>query len=145
MVPALAAAPLILAPDWAELPTDTQQILSPLGEEWNQLDSARKLKWLQIADRYPKMSKSEQERMQRRMKDWAKLTPQERKVAREKYRNVRQASPDQREALKKLWSEYQTLPDEEKQRLKQSATRSGTKPAPKPATGQPAIGGQPTR
>jgi hypothetical protein len=136
MTAAALAAPLaILVPDWAELPTDTQQILSPLGPEWNQLEPASRRKWLQVADRYPKMGKEEQARVQRRMKDWAKLTPAQRKAAREKYRNVRQATPEQREALKKMWSEYQSLPDEEKNRLKQSGSRPGNRPAQTPAGG----------
>jgi hypothetical protein len=136
---ALAAPLVILVPDWAELPTDTQQILAPLGPEWNQIEPASRRKWLQVADRYPKMGKSEQARVQRRMKDWAKLTPAQRKAAREKYRNVRQATPEQREALKKMWSEYQSLPDEEKSRLKQSGTaKPAARPVPAPA---PAPGG----
>ncbi|MBI5786523.1 MAG: DUF3106 domain-containing protein [Rhodocyclales bacterium] len=103
------------------MPTDTQQVLAPLGPEWNQIEPASRRKWLQLAERYPKMGKQEQARVQRRMRDWARLTPEQRKTAREKYRNVRQASPDQREALKKMWSEYQSLPEEEKKRYKQPA------------------------
>ena len=122
---ALAASLIILTPDWAELPTDTQQILAPLGPEWNQIESASRRKWLQIADRYPKMGKDEQARVQKRMRDWATLTPEQRRAAREKYRNVRQASPEQREALKKMWSEYEALPDDEKRRIKQPG--GGTK------------------
>lgn len=127
MVTAAIAAPLaILTPDWAELPMDTQQILAPLGPEWNQLEPTSRRKWLQVADRYPKMGKDEQVRVQRRMRDWARLKPEQRKAAREKYRNVRQASPEQREALKRLWSEYEALPDAEKDRYKKPA--GGAKP-----------------
>lgn len=120
---AWAAQPLALLapPDWAELPTDTQAILAPLGPEWNQIEPASRRKWLQIAERYPRMGKDEQSRMQRRMRDWARLTPAQRKAAREKYRNVRQASPEQREALKQMWIEYQALPDDEKGRLRKPA------------------------
>jgi type I site-specific restriction-modification system R (restriction) subunit len=137
MTPGLAAPPLVLvAPDWADMPTDTQQVLAPLGPEWNQIESKSRLKWLQIAARYPKMSKDAQERVQQRMKDWASLTPEQRKAARANYANVRNASPEQREALKQMWSEYQALPPEEKERLKQTANKA---PAQKTA---PAIGGQ---
>jgi hypothetical protein len=126
IVAGAVAAPLtILTPDWAELPMDTQQVLAPLGPEWNQLEPASRRKWLQVAERYPKMGKDEQVRVQRRMRDWAKLTPEQRKMAREKYRNVRQASPEQREALKKMWSEYEALPAAEKDRYKKPA--AGTK------------------
>jgi hypothetical protein len=139
MAPALAVVPpLIIQPNWAELSPQKQQILTPLAGEWNQLESWRKKKWLDIAERYPQMSAEEQQRIQRRMNAWVKLTPDERKAAREKYKNLQQATPEQREALKKMWSEYQTLPEEEKERLKQSAARStGSKASPKPGVGHP--------
>lgn len=124
---ALAGPLVILTPDWAELPTDTQQILAPLGPEWNQIEPLSRRKWLQIADRYPKMGKDEQARVQRRMRDWAKLTPEQRKAARDKYRNVRQATPEQREALKKMWSEYEALPEDERDRYKKSPSTVGAK------------------
>jgi hypothetical protein len=99
------------------------------------LESINRRKWLQIAERYPKLGKDEQARIQRRMRDWAKLTPEQRKAAREKYRNVRAAPPEQREALKQMWSEYQALPEDERNRLKQqSAAKSGKTPLTKPAT-----------
>jgi len=90
------------------------------------LESWRKLKWLEIAERYPQMAADEQERIQRRMRAWAKLTPEERMAAREKYKNVQHASREQREALKQLWSEYQTLPDDQKAQFKKSAAPSAT-------------------
>lgn len=133
MAPALAAVPLMGQPAWAELPPRKQQILAPLASEWNGLESSRKKRWLEIADRYPRMTPEEQARVQQRMKDWAKLTPEERKAARESYQHARQASPEQREALKKRWSEYETLPAEEKDRFKQSAASKGDKPSGKSA------------
>lgn len=133
---AFAAPLVILAPDWSDIPTDTQQILAPLGPEWNELESVSRRKWLQVAERYPMMSKSQQVRVQRRMRDWAKLTPEQRRLTREKYRNVKQAPPEQREALKQMWSEYQALPDEEKKRLKRQSTATPGSPAAAPgATG----------
>jgi len=139
MAPALAAVPLIVPPTWAELPPQKQQILAPLSGEWNQLESWRKNKWLEIATRYPQMGAEEQQRIQRRMKAWVNLTPEERKAAREKYKNVQQASVEQREALKQMWSEYQTLPDDEKERLKQAAARSTAgKISPLQGAGRPA-------
>jgi hypothetical protein len=62
------------------------------------------------------------------MKGWAKLTPDQRRQARERYENVRKATPEQREALKQMWSEYQALPEEEKNRLKRSSVKSGIRP-----------------
>lgn len=129
----MAVTPLFIPPNWVELPPKQQQILFPLAGEWDQLESWRRKKWLDIAERYPSMTADEQARIQRRMKDWVKLSPEERKAARETFKNVQQATPEQRDALKRMWSEYQTLPAEEKQRLKQSADKSTAtgKTAPK--------------
>ena len=97
-----------------------------LSSEWASLESWRRKKWLEIADRYPRMAPQEQERVQQRMQTWVRLTPEERKAAREKYRNIQKASSEQREAVKQLWSEYETLPDDEKQRLRDAAAKSAT-------------------
>jgi len=108
------------------------------------MDAARKRKWLEIADRYPKMGKDEQERIQRRMSNWAAMAPDERKQVREKYKQVKQASPEEREALKKKWERYEALPDEEKQRLKASAaTKAAEKKSAVADTSRDA--GQPVR
>ena len=69
-------------PAWSELSPSQQKVLAPLAPEWDQWDTVRRRKWVGIADRYPKMKPAEQERLQRRMEAWAKLSPAERKAAR---------------------------------------------------------------
>jgi hypothetical protein len=128
-----AVVPALVQPDWTELPANKKQILAPLAGEWDALESWRKKKWLDIADKYPAMATEEQARIQDRMKAWVRLTPAERKAAREKYQNVQKASTEEREALKKMWTEYQALPEDQRQRFKQSA-------ASKPAQGKPSPG-----
>ncbi|MDR2001086.1 MAG: DUF3106 domain-containing protein [Zoogloeaceae bacterium] len=110
------ASPAQASPDWPELPPEAQAILAPLGPEWSKIDPDDRRKWLRIAERYPNMGEEKQARIQHRMIVWAKLTPEQRKAAREKYRNIKRASPEQREALKQMWQEYQALPEEEKAR-----------------------------
>lgn len=121
-----AVVPALGQPDWTELPANKKQILAPLAGEWDALEPWRKKKWLDIAEKYPAMGVEEQARIQHRMKAWVKLTPEERKAAREKYQNVQKASSEEREALKKMWTEYQALPEDQRQRFKQSAA---SKPA----------------
>jgi len=48
------------------------------------------------------------------MQKWAKLTPQQRAQARERYRNIGKIAPDRREELRRHWAEYQALPPTEK-------------------------------
>jgi hypothetical protein len=86
-------------------------------------------KWLGIAQRYQSLSTEEQVRVQRRMTDWAKLTPDERRQARDKYKSLQNASPEKKESVKLKWREYKELPETEKTRLNAEATQ---KPAPRP-------------
>lgn len=140
--PCLAAVPPLTQPDWKELNTEQQRILAPLSGEWNNMSPLRRKKWLGIAQRYPSLSGEEQARMQRRMTDWAKLTPEERKLARDKYRSLQKAPPERKEAVKQKWQEYKELPDSEKARLQAEAKRKGQPRPPSrtplaPPTAQP--------
>ena len=94
-------------PDWSELKPAQQQVLAPLQEDWKELDTLRRKKWVKVADAFPKMKPAEQERLQTRMKDWAKLTPEQRRVAREKYQNIKKLPPEKREQIKAQWQQYQ--------------------------------------
>jgi hypothetical protein len=109
-----AAAPKDRGPQWASLNADQQQALAPLAAEWDKLSKPHKTKWLGIAKRYPAMKSEEQRRVQTRMQEWAKLTPQQRDQAREQYRSLAKVVPDRREELRRHWAEYQALPPHEK-------------------------------
>ena len=91
-------------PAWSELTAAQQQVLAPLQGEWEQLDTTRRKKWVDIANRYPTMKQAQQQRLQKRMQEWAKLTPEERRVAREQYRTLKKIPPKER---KEKWQEYQ--------------------------------------
>lgn len=108
---------------WAALSTEQKLVLAPLAGEWDTLEPYRKTKWLAIARHYALLTPAEQERVQRRMKAWVKLSPEERKVARAKYLNLRHAEPLKQEAIKQKWAEYALLPEAEKQRLSDSAKK----------------------
>src|SRR5207244_8207402 len=42
-------------PHWAELTAEQQRVLAPLKVDWESLDRDRKLTWVGIAKRYPKL------------------------------------------------------------------------------------------
>lgn len=128
--PAGAAVPALRQPAWAELTPEQKQILAPLAGEWNALEVYRQKKWLGIAQRYPTLTPDEQARMQRRMTDWVKLSPEQRKAAREKYKSLKTAPPERKEVLRQKWQEYKELPEEERLRLQEQAAR--TRPAARP-------------
>ena len=94
-------------PAWSELTLDQQKVLAPLQADWDSLDTTRRKKWVGIADRYPKMKPAEQQRLQKRMTDWAKLTPAQRQEAREKYLQIRKLPPKKRQEVKAQWEQYQ--------------------------------------
>ena len=101
-------------PLWTELTPAQQQALAPLASEWDKLDSLRKNKWLAIGNKYAAMKPAEQQRVHERMRDWVKLTPEQRRIARESYARAKKLNPDQKSAQ---WRQYQQLPEDQKKKL----------------------------
>ncbi len=110
--PAPAAASA--RPAWSELSPVNQRILAPLQPVWDTLPELNRRKWLRIAERYPKFSPAEQARLQARMAEWIKMTPHQRRLARENYQITR-ALPSDKKA--EAWDKYQQLPEEQKKKL----------------------------
>lgn len=123
---ALAAPPAKKNPSWSDLPPEQQQTLQPLAGEWNSLDAARRAKWIGIAKRYPAMSAAEQKRVQARMAAWVKLTPDQRRNAREQYRKIGKLPPGKREVVSQQWEEYQQLPEAVKKNLAAESKKKKT-------------------
>jgi len=105
---------------WDQLTGNEQKILSPLENDWDLLSQDRKQKWRQVATRYEKMSATDQERLQSRMREWAKLSPTERRIARDNYLNSLNI-PAEKKA--EAWQAYQQLSAEERKKLAQEATQ----------------------
>ena len=120
-------------PTWAQLTPEQQQILAPIQGEWDKLDAVRKRKLLGIAQRYPKMTPQEQERFQERMPEWVvTLTPEQRRTAREKYKEWE----SEREAMRKKWDEYTQARSAEDGRKPDEPPGEAEKPA-EPRTAEP--------
>jgi len=105
-------------PLWAELTPAQQQALMPLAAEWDKLDAPHKKKWLAISRRYAALKPEQQVRLQNRMRDWIKLTPEQRRVARESYSRAKKLNPGEKSAE---WRQYQQLPEEQKKKLAKDA------------------------
>lgn len=119
-------------PGWSLLSTQQKIILAPLAKDWDNMEYVRRRKWLGIADRFPKMSPSEQARVQQRMREWASLSPEQRTKIRDSYKEFNQLPAEKRQAVKQKWETYSNLPDEEKQRVRQAGKSTAT-PLPTPA------------
>jgi hypothetical protein len=136
--PALAQAPAAPAalekPLWKELSRPQQVALEPLAAEWDRMESTRKQKWIDIANRYSSMKPDEQQRVQERMRDWLKLTPEERRVVRQNYTMSKKIDKDQKASQ---WEQYQQLPEEEKRKLAAEAAQKKQQITNLPPTTQP--------
>ena len=113
---AASAAPRVATggPAWASLSTQQRTILAPLARDWASIDAPRKTKWLEVASRFPAMPLTDQQRVQERMAEWARMTPTERGRARLSFQESKQFSPEQKQAR---WEAYQALPDTERRAL----------------------------
>lgn len=102
--PGVAASAEAKAPLWSQLSPADQQVLAPLGQEWDHLPGIQRKRLLGVAKHYPGMTQKEQQRVQLRIKDWAKLTPAQRDLARKKYQKMKQLPPEKRQELKQKWA-----------------------------------------
>ncbi|HEU5293531.1 MAG TPA: DUF3106 domain-containing protein [Burkholderiaceae bacterium] len=116
-------------PSWTSLSAEQRAILAPLQNDWPSIDGPRKAKWLELAARYPKMPPDDQQRLQARMTEWARLSPQERAQARANFQQVKQLPQQERHDQ---WEAYRALPESERKALASRAATKGTEPAGKP-------------
>jgi len=101
-------------PRWNELSATHRQVLAPLANDWNGLDSRSKERWIDVAGRFHKMPPDEQQRATQRMGEWAHMSIQQRTQARTVFQETRGLSKEEREAR---WKAYQALPEERKREL----------------------------
>jgi hypothetical protein len=99
---------------WSRLSAADHIALAPFESQWDTFSDERKRKWIKIASRYAKMSPDAQKRLHERMAEWVRMTPDQRRVARENYQLSKELP---REARQNAWKAYQQLPEETKERL----------------------------
>jgi hypothetical protein len=126
-----SAVPVSEGTPWASLSSSQKSALKPLEREWGSIDAPRKVKWLEIANKFSTMPPAEQARVQNRMEDWAKMSPKERGQVRLNYKEAQQVPAQERKAR---WEAYQALPpDQQKQlaaRAVPPARKAGTDASP---------------
>lgn len=113
-------------------------MLGPLRERWDELDARQKRKWIGVAGRYPTMSSTEQQRVQRRMESWAKLTDAQRRQARENYRDLTRLPPERKQDLREAWAEYKSRTPAERSRLEAPPAQAETQPRERKRVAKPA-------
>lgn len=110
---------------WADMKPAQQTTLKPLERDWAAISSPQKQKWLELSTRFPTMTPAEQGRVQERMSEWARMTPQQRGQARLNFQDAKQVPTQDRQAR---WDAYQALSPEEKQRLAARAVPAASAP-----------------
>ena len=70
---------------WQKLEPSPQIALKPLQSQWNTLPSKLQNHLLVASNGYAKLTPVQQQRFQVRLEKWSKLTPEQRKLAREKF------------------------------------------------------------
>ncbi len=121
--PVSRVIPSLGQPLWKDLRADQQQLLAPFADQWNTLPAEEKRAWVSLANRVPNMSQDERAKAQGRIVEWAKLSPDQRRLARQNYRLAKSLPSEQRVAQ---WESYQTLTPEQQQVLRSNGSTSNT-------------------
>ncbi|RPH45976.1 MAG: DUF3106 domain-containing protein, partial [Burkholderiales bacterium] len=101
----------LVQPLWSDLSPAQQEVLAPFSAQWNALPITEKRAWADLASRFPKMKADEQKRVEKRIAEWAALTPDQRRLARANYRLAQKVG---RENLLAEWENYQSMTPEQR-------------------------------
>jgi hypothetical protein len=114
-------------PNWKQLSPQQREALAPLAGQWATMPADSKRKWIEIADKYPQLSAEGKARMHARMAEFARLTPEQRRTARENFQRAYELPLESRESA---MQQYKALPPDKKKELSERGQR---KEAGKPA------------
>ena len=103
---------------WASLNKSQKETLATLEVDWNTLSSEQRSKWIQVSNKFESLPEADRERLKSRMADWAKLSTQDRRVARANYIKSLDIPNDKKS---EAWEAYQQLSPEEKKQLADEA------------------------
>ncbi len=117
---------------WAKLSPAQRGVLTPLERDWNSITPGQQQKWAELANRFPALPADERSRVQQRIAEWSRLTPQQRASARLNFQEARQLSPEERQ---QQWEAYRALPTDQRRALAERADR------PRPAASAAPRGG----
>lgn len=108
------AAPPAGGPAWNQLTPQQREALGPLAGQWSTIPADVKRKWLEIAEKYPQLSPEGKAKMHARMAEFARLTPEQRRTARENFQRAYELPLESRESAVQ---QYKALPDDKKKEL----------------------------
>lgn len=111
----------LFQPGWESLDKQQQKVLAPFAPEWDSWPAAEKRSWLAFAERMKALPEEQRLRARQRIREWANLSPEERRIARLNYQNSRRRPMPERV---RAWTHYQALTDAEREQLRHSEQAS---------------------
>ncbi len=113
----------LLEPLWIDLTPEQQAALAPFAPEWNTWPTAEKKAWVNLADKLPGMSPERRVKAQRRIREWANLSPEQRSTARANFRLAKELSAKEKA---EEWRNYQSMTQEQREVLRRAGSTSNT-------------------
>src|SRR6185503_6903385 len=108
------AAPLAGANDlrtpqtpWSSLSPEQKRILGPVAPDWERMPGYQQQRLMSAARQYPSLQPIQKERFDQRIRDWATMTSDQRKAARETFQGLRKLPPEKQHELRERWLERQ--------------------------------------
>jgi Protein of unknown function (DUF3106) len=88
---------------WTALAPNERRVLGPVQDEWDRMPGYQQQRLLSSARRYPSLQPIQKERFDARIRDWAAMTPEQRRAARETFQGLRRLPPDKQHELRERW------------------------------------------
>jgi hypothetical protein len=108
------AAPLAGANDlrtpqtpWSSLSSEQRRILGPVAPDWERMPGYQQQRLMSAARQYPSLQPIQKERFDQRIRDWATMSSDQRKAARETFQGLRKLPPEKQHELRERWFERQ--------------------------------------
>jgi hypothetical protein len=113
----------LVEPLWTDLTGQQRSVLEPFSAQWNTWSSQEKRVWVSLADKFPQYTPIQQAKAKQRIKDWAALTPEQRRLARSNYRMATQLPKGE---LADQKTRYEGMTHEQRVVLRENGSTSNT-------------------
>lgn len=107
MQPALAAESYTFH-FWSELTAEQQAALAPVAADWNNFPATQQGRLLKVAKGYNKLNLDQRRRVHARLQAWARMTPEQRYVARQNYKKLIELPVRKQAQIKQHWIQVQS-------------------------------------
>ncbi len=88
---------------WTELRPDERHALEPLAGVWDRLPSNQREKLLEVARGFQDLDPRRQKLLHARLGSWARMTPEERRIARDNYRKIQSLPRQDHAKISQQW------------------------------------------